>query len=735
MRRILCVLLTLVLLLSFPSCGREVHSSSSESPTNQVGTEIDNSDTITDFTENTDIYENAGAVFSRELLLFPDSDVLLTDAVKTGNRIYMYGTATGKEHCFIYRLSLDDLSIEEIAAPSERGIYKICASADDEVCVLQLDNDGSYILHTLRHDDTWATMDLPQLAAYEESVITRILAAKNGYVVFTALSVLILDKQGNLVSTLVTDCHYGSCFLQADGTVVVAAQLQSNLVQSSATTKTFILDADLNSIAQYDSSHSFSSFFDCVDSKRALLCQNAGTVFLFDYASDRVHPLINSSLSGMTPSALLHISDDLYFSITGGSPYLWQPAQPDSGITLTLASYMPDTLLQDYVNLYNSTNHNYKIRILDYSIYDSGSASQGLARLRTDIIAGRTPDIYDASVLPAELYAQKGIFEDMKPYLSPDAPVSSDMLIPSALSALEYEDHLYYITPTFEAFVLCGDIATVGSKGYWTTQDFFSAIEEIPPQEVFGPETTKYVFLSYILSYIGQEYIDSNTLQCHFDSPDFQRFLEFASNLPDECDYSQLSSTSSARAYVGAQKLLFEQLGKSPITIISFADTIFGGQAQFVGFPSNSSSGIALMPHTLVSMCPTSTHKDGVMDFVYFLLSDEVQSSVSFCPILKSSMESCMSRWEHQYSDYPPILYTSYDGASVEIQGDIDVASARSRIADIIERIDCTTLYSEDILSIIYREAQPYFQGAIPVTQAAKNIQSKVQLYISEQLS
>ena len=98
MRRILCVLLILVLLLSFPSCGREVHSSSSESPTNQVGTEIDNSDTITDFTENTDIYENAGAVFSRELLLFPDYDVLLTDAVKTGNRKFMYGTETGKEH-------------------------------------------------------------------------------------------------------------------------------------------------------------------------------------------------------------------------------------------------------------------------------------------------------------------------------------------------------------------------------------------------------------------------------------------------------------------------------------------------------------------------------------------------------------------------------------------------------------------------------------------------------------
>lgn len=729
------MLLTLILMFSFPSCGREMRSSSSESLPNQVGKEVDNPNAPADFTENTDIYENPGAVFSRELLLLPDADVSLIDAVKSGDRIYMYGTATDRDRCFIYRLNSEDHSIEEIAVPSESGIYRICASADDEVCVLQLDADGGYILHTLRHDDTWATMALPHLAAYEESVITRILAAENGYVVFTALNVLILDKQGNLVRTLVPDCYYGSCFLQAGGTVVVAAQIQSKLGQPSAITRTIVLDTDLNSAAQYDSASSFSSFLDCVDSKHALLCQNAETVFLFDYASDSVQPLINSSLSGMTPSALLYISDGLYFSITGGAPYLWQPAQSDSGVTLTLASYMPDTLLKEYVNLYNSTNHNYKIRILDYSIYDSGGESQGLARLRTDIIAGRTPDMYDASVLPTELYAQKGIFEDIKPYLSPDAPVSSDMLISSALSALEYEEHLYYITPTFEVFAMCGDTATVGSKGYWTTQDFFSAIEKIPPQEVFGAETTKYVFLSYILSYIGQEYIDTDTLRCHFDSPDFQHFLEFASNLPDECDYSRLSSTSSARAYVGAQKLLFEQFGKSAITIMSFADAIFGGQAQFVGFPSNSSSGIALMPHMLVSMCPASAHKDGVMDFVYFLLSDEVQSSVLFCPILKSAMESCMTKWERQYSEYPPILYTSYDGVSVEIQGDIDAASAKSRLADIIERIDCTTLYSEDILSIIYREAQPYFQGAMPVTQAVRNIQSKVQLYISEQFS
>lgn len=721
MKRSISILLLLSALLSFAACGSD--NTVTENKISVTGNTAKKVETV-------DVYEDSGDIYERELLMLPDAEVSLVDATISGEKIYLYGTADKDQ--LLYRMEVSDQNFERLEFPQGIMTYRISATLNGGVCILGIDEQGAYVLMTLDCDGSWMKLMLPMLSEYENDVITQVIPVENGYIVFTSSRILAVDFQGNRLKDLGGYYRYGSCFPQDDGSSIIISQVMDG-PGTQATVKTTVLDTDFNTLESHESDRQFTAFYGSAGDRDHILCRQAGTVFSFNYKDDTVKAVIDVSTSGMSPASLICLGENLYFSLTNGNSYLWRPYDANSVSTLTLATYMPDINLTDYVNLYNDNSTKYKISVVDYATYDQENAGQGLSRLRTDIIAGRTPDIYDLSNLPAQLYAERGIFEDLKPHLTADAPVSYEQLIPSAAKALEYKGGLYYIAPAFETITVCGSKNFVGGNDHWTSQDFFEAVKGMNPENIFGPEVTKAVFLSYLLEFLAAEYIDTKALQCYFDSESFVKYLEFASQLPDECDYGELDSSAFGRAYVGKQSLLMEQIGVSAISFMSFADSCFGGEAQYVGFPTDSSSGVALNPSLLLAMSVSSQHKEGVMDFIYFMLSDEVQRTIKVCPVVQSILDEQMDRWEEQVYKYPQVLHTTVDGVSVEVDGNIDPTEAKLRLKKIIENIDSTTLYDEEILGIMIRESRAYFSGSISAQQAAKNIQSKSQLYVSEQ--
>lgn len=721
MKRSISILLLLSALLSFAACGGD--NTVTENKISVTGNTAKKVETV-------DVYEDSGDIYERELLMLPDAEVSLVDATISGEKIYLYGRADKDQ--LLYRMEVSNQTFERLEFPQGIMTYRISATLNGGVCVLGIDEQGAYVLMTLDCDGSWMKLMLPMLSEYENDVITQVIPVENGYIVFTSSRILAVDFQGNRLKDLGGYYRYGSCFPQDDGSSIIISQVMDG-PGTQATVKTTVLDTDFNTLESHESDRQFTAFYGSAGDRDHILCRQAGTVFSFNYKDDTVKAVIDVSTSGMSPASLICLGENLYFSLTNGNSYLWRPYDANSVSTLTLATYMPDINLTDYVNLYNDNSTKYKISVVDYATYDQENAGQGLSRLRTDIIAGRTPDIYDLSNLPAQLYAERGIFEDLKPHLTADAAVSYEQLIPSAAKALEYKGGLYYIAPAFETITVCGSKNFVGGNDHWTSQDFFEAVKGMNPENIFGPEVTKAVFLSYLLEFLAAEYIDTKALQCYFDNETFVKFLEFASQLPDECDYGELDSSAFGRAYVGKQSLLMEQIGVSAISFMSFADSCFGGEAQYVGFPTDSSSGVALSPSLLLAMSVSSQHKEGVMDFIYFMLSDEVQRTIKVCPVVQSILDEQMDRWEEQVYKYPQVLHTTVDGVSVEVEGNIDPTEAKLRLKKIIDDIDSTTLYDEEILGIMIRESRAYFSGSISAQQAAKNIQSKAQLYVSEQ--
>ena len=170
------------------------------------------------------------------------------------------------------------------------------------------------------------------------------------------------------------------------------------------------------------------------------------------------------------------------------------------------------------------------------------------------------------------------------------------------------------------------------------------------------------------------------------------------------------------------------------ISMFAYYDTAFKGTAEYVGFPSSTSSGVALAPTSLIGLSSTSPNKKIAIEFIYFILSDHCQTEKTLpgLPIVINSLESRMDYWASEYEEFHKPLSAFYDGASVEIRGSISAETAKSHLYDAINAADTLAIFDNNILQLIANECQPFFNGVIPARQTAERIQSKIQLYIAE---
>ena len=349
MKRSASIILLLSILLSIAGCG-------SESLVNE--NKIPATGNLAKTAETLDVYEDSGDIYERELLMLPDAEVSLLDATISGGNIYLYGTADKEP--LLYRMEISTQNFERLEFPQEITAYRISATLNGGICILGSDESGAYILMTLDRDGSWIELLLPMLNEYENDVITQIIPVENGYIVFTSSQILAVDFHGNLLKNLGGYYRYGSCFPLDDGNLIIISQVMDG-PGTQAAVKTTVLDTNFNTLESYESNRQFTAFYGSAGDRDHILCRQAGTVFSFNYTDDTVKPVIDVSTSGMSPASLIPLGEELYFSLTNGNPYLWRPYDANAVSTLTLATYMPDINLVDYVNLYNENSTKYKI--------------------------------------------------------------------------------------------------------------------------------------------------------------------------------------------------------------------------------------------------------------------------------------------------------------------------------------------------------------------------------------
>jgi hypothetical protein len=474
---------------------------------------------------------------------------------------------------------------------------------------------------------------------------------------------------------------------------------------------------------------------------------------------------------------VLCFTQNYNFGLIGGGGMM---AQPDNGPTfevirlvktpasqvavktsISLAFNNVDYTLRGAIIDFNKKNPNYRIKIIDYSQYNTATDyTAGLMKLNTEIITGKVPDmIYSASgELPIENYAVKGLLEDLYGYLDNDTSLGGRAaLVPFITKALELDGKLYRIAPGFSLQTLTVDGSKFGEGDGWDMADFDAARAKMPPEaRVFPYYFARNDVLDMILSYNIQSYIDPATGKCSFDTPEFGALLDYVKTLQETFEWSQ------NMPYVDENQDILNGKQLAQMTYISQFDqflnafALFNGTPAFKGYPSADKNGNAFQTNYTLSISAKSPNKDGAWEFISSILSADFQTNgqmwtfptnqKAFDSLAKTAMtETTLTSQGYGWYD------GDGDGEIDEIQpkGTIYIndgtmqgkqipyyAMTQAQYDRILTFLNgITKVYSRDqkLLDLIREDTGPFFAGQKSAAEVTAIIQNRASIYIAEQ--
>lgn len=402
--------------------------------------------------------------------------------------------------------------------------------------------------------------------------------------------------------------------------------------------------------------------------------------------------------------------------------------------------------LKEQISIFNRRSTEHNIVITDYLI---AHPSDPLIQLNIDIVSGNLPDILVIQTgmnLPVDSYISKGLFADIYDYIDNDPDVDRSDFAESVFRAYEVDGKLYEAAPTFNIYTLTAKTSLAGEKQGWTMDEFIDFVDSHPDKRIFREYQSKDSVLGRFIRYGYNEYIDRDTGECHFDSDEFIRLLEFCDRFPKEVDHSYLDDpdwvTKDDFDLLNGNIIFEDQFIYRFDNIRMFEHGYFGEPVTFKGYPGTGGNGSVIYTDCLFSVSSKSDNADGAWEFIKYLLSEEYQDQYSTSnaydfPVRLSSLEkqaeACKERpyrnvgnGEKEYND--KVVYIGTNEIIIGENTDED----NRRIFDLINSSESAYGNNYYITNIVINEAAAYFEGQKSAKEVSEIIQNRVSNYIAE---
>ncbi len=447
------------------------------------------------------------------------------------------------------------------------------------------------------------------------------------------------------------------------------------------------------------------------------------------------------------------------------------------------------TLYLDYdvrraIIAFNKASEDYRITIRDYSDYNSeeNQWTGAVTQFNNDIIAGNVPDLIQISTeMPFQSYAAKGLFADLNPFIDTDKNFKREDFYENILEAFSVNGKLYEIAPTFNVPTLVAKSSLVGENDGWTMDEMNAALANLPEgKDPFNGEVTRNDYLQAVCSMTRDQFIDKNTGACSFDSEEFIKILEFCKTLPEKqiwesINYDEVDEsfwTDREYAYRNNEALLCNMYLSDYKYFWTTQEGQFGERISFVGFPNAGRNGSGIYPQREFAISAQSSCQEGAWAFLSDFLKQQTEKEDMYQFSIVRSVNEKMAQNALEYYDewwsdddmiaYPEIGIVTRNTTTAEaepaeesettapedtepkekhwgyyIGGEqIDIGQMSQDAVDHVNAFleSLTQVYRVDdkMMEIINEEASAFFAGQKSAADAAKLIQSRVSLYISE---
>lgn len=388
---------------------------------------------------------------------------------------------------------------------------------------------------------------------------------------------------------------------------------------------------------------------------------------------------------------------------------------------------------RELVNDFNASQSEYRIKIKKIE-----ETSDVLNSLGMSLIKGDAPDIiFDISTSDFFNLRNKGGFDDLYQYMDADEDYPRSAYMPNVLTAMESSDgKLYGLPASFYVDTLVTK-TEVWDKQNWTFDEMLALYDNppIPVDKIYVYDSKEDV-LNFMLRPMS-DLIDYEKAECHFDSPDFVKMLEFCNRFVSEVDmpskeydggYANQEWWTNKYYRLKNNEALTDRLSLGgAMSDYSMEKNLFAGGADLTlaGYPSSNGNGGRLTPEYIMCINSKAKEKQGAWEFISYAADKGTKLQGS----LSGSTPTLEKNFDYLLENEASIGTHSASGNQFPALTNDE----KTMLKDYILKCDaiCSPL-DDDMYEICLEEAEAYFNGEITAETAAEHIQNRVSILVSE---
>lgn len=362
-----------------------------------------------------------------------------------------------------------------------------------------------------------------------------------------------------------------------------------------------------------------------------------------------------------------------------------------------------DSNFANVVNEFNQENDKYFVELTTYHFGDElGDAH---TRIAAEIAAGGGPDILYEDVFHVNQgILDKGTLVDLTPYLE-ESGITQENYFPGYASIVS-DGKIYGVTPDCSLRMYVVDAEVLGGH---EVPDFETLLDKLLAYPEKAGFKWKYATPLHLMKSLlsGSETlwgaIDWEQGVCDFHAPVFSKLLEVSKRYGED-------NLAGYEPVVTEERLDFNTIGEGKL---DDPDRVCVGTYFDDGcYPLYFGGYDALMINA------NTEHLEGAYAFLSYVMIKG--QKYSYCPLRRKT-------WENQYQYHKEL------GDSGKTFPRIELTDERKQLA--LEFFETGRYYprrAEEILDIVYEEAEAYFQGSKSKEAVLDLIQNRVQLYLDE---
>ena len=229
-------------------------------------------------------------------------------------------------------------------------------------------------------------------------------------------------------------------------------------------------------------------------------------------------------------------------------------------------------------------------------------------------------------------------------------------------------------------------------------------------------------------------FVDPETGECRFDSEEFKQILEYAGSYPEEIDWENYDDSESDIQKIQSGKVIAEPVYLYDLqSVQEYTDYVFQGKCNFIGYPDIAGdSATIIQPSSVYGICTASKNKEDAWKFIEFVLTSDTGREYGFPANDKEFQKLVDEELKHTGKTGGGVgwgdgeVYEYHYATQEEIDIFFDLLSKA--------KLSPTTGGDQEIFTIIEEEIESYFSGQKSVDDVSKVIQSRVNLYVKENM-